>query len=150
MLNTVHGRLHQSVKDGFDFTLSVGRILIATYFLAIATSLWIKADARLIFDGVLSVESAQIITVLSLALTAGLLLANRFVRPSLVLLGMYTLWTGIGQIDLATGPGALSNSWRDVTVLATLLLISIAHPGSSSWKTQAVQGPDKAPVPVRA
>ncbi len=109
--------------------LSVVRILIASYFLAMATGLIFEPASRTFLDAVLPAEQAQFASTTYLFLTAFWIMVGRAVRPAALLLAVYIFWSGFLHYDISSNSLELSAYWRDMALMGAVLLIAVTEPG---------------------
>ena len=112
--------------------LSVVRILIASYFLAMATGLVFEPASRTFLDPILPLEYAQLTSTTYLFVTAFAIMVGVFLRPAALLLAVYIFWSGFLHYDLGGSQAALSAYWRDMALLGAILLIAVTEPGAKA------------------
>ena len=112
--------------------LSVVRILIASYFLAMATGLVFEPASRTFLDPLLPLEYAQLTSTTYLFVTAFAIMVGVFLRPAALLLAVYIFWSGFLHYDLGGSQAALSAYWRDMALLGAILLIAVTEPGAKA------------------
>ena len=112
--------------------LSVVRILIASYFLAMATGLVFEPASRTFLDGILPGEYAQLASTTYLFVTAFAIMTGVYLRPAALLLAVYIFWSGFLHYDLGGSQEALSAYWRDMALLGAILLIAVTEPGAKA------------------
>ena len=112
-------------------TQSTVRILIASYFLAIATGLVSDPVSHNFLPHVMDAETATLLTTLYLFPTAFLVMVGYAVRPAALLLAVYLFWASFVHFYHAPAAGALAVFWQNVALLAGLTLVAITKPGGS-------------------
>ncbi len=110
--------------------LSVVRILIASYFLAMATGLIFEPASRTFLDPVLAWPHAQIVTTTYLFVMAFSIMVGVAVRPAALMLAVYIFWSGFTHYDFGDHQ-TLGEFWRDMALLGGILLIAVTEPGGS-------------------
>ncbi|MDJ0630347.1 MAG: hypothetical protein QNJ44_18980 [Rhodobacter sp.] len=131
MLNT---RAVRPVEVGVMMSrtiVAIVRILIASYFLAMATGLVFDPASRTFLDPILPHDQAQFITTVYLYLTAFAIMVGVLVRPAALLLAIYLFWSGFLHYDLSSA-AALNDFWRDMALLGAVLMIAVTEQGAGA------------------
>ena len=102
--------------------LNLLRVLISSYFIAVALSLVKGTDltalAVLLLPGNLGIFAANTMVFI----LAYLVLMGMWLRPAVLLLATYVLASSIYATTLTTSPEIMSDLWRDITLIAGLMM----------------------------
>ncbi|MDJ0826623.1 MAG: hypothetical protein QNJ16_14065 [Rhodobacter sp.] len=130
--------------------VAIVRILIASYFLAMATGLVFDPASRTFLDPILPHDQAQFVTTVYLYLTAFAIMVGVLVRPAALLLAVYMFWSGFLFYDLNSA-AALNDFWRDMALLGAILMIAVTEQGAGAqvrvWRRKIA--PRRVGVPAQ-
>ena len=130
------GWTSQTSNGAFNLALSMVRVLIGTYFLAMATGLILEPGGRMFFDDLLPERASQIASTTYLFVAAFAIMVGFALRPAAVLLAIYVLWSVFAYNDVEGSQIALSVYLRQAAMLGAIALIAMLRPGQSLGGTQ--------------
>ena len=113
------------------FVRSVMRILLAAYFLAAATAMFIDPAPRSVFDGLMPSSVGHAMSTFLIFGTALMIMLGVIVRPAALLLGLFVIATGLSDVMNATDFADPSQIWSDLALMGALLMIAVTEPGGS-------------------
>lgn len=128
--------------------LSAVRILIGSYFLATATSMWLSTGDTSFLDFVVSEQTSETYTPIYLAVASVLLMLGVAIRSGALLLAVYSIWSAMTHHSLGD-PVAMAIFWRDMALVATILLLAVTDPGLNLHLRGRPVRPRRVRAPVR-
>jgi hypothetical protein len=102
--------------------LNLIRIVIGSYFMAIALGLIEGTDPKAMFIAYMDHETSDLVgTMLLFAITTAFM-AGLFLRQSSLMLAIFIMGSSLAENFLSYQPGSVSNFWRDITMVCAVLL----------------------------
>jgi len=98
------------------------RVIIASYFIAVSIGLISGTDATPLAAMFLTGETAQFVGSSVIFILAYLVMTGIFLRAAAMVLGLIMFWSSY-MLNIGSGnPMALGEFWRDLTLVAALML----------------------------
>lgn len=98
------------------------RIVIASYFLAVALNLIPGTSLTILAEQVLPIEVAEPLSAMAVFALAFLVMIGLYMRPAALVLGLMTLFASYLQMIELGVADELGTFWRDLVLIAALML----------------------------
>lgn len=103
--------------------LSLLRTVLASYFIALALGLFAGTDITVLPALALAPNQASFIANTAVFISAYLVLMGIAIRPAALFLAGYYLISSAYAALLASSPEAMGNFWRDIALIAGLMMV---------------------------
>ena len=109
------------------------RILISSYFIGIALGLIDGTSATILAEAVMPTSAALIVGSIVIFSLAFLVMIGMWLRPAALLLGLTIFWSSYIANFGPEGPIAISEFWRDIALIGSLMLTYVqSNPRSAA------------------
>jgi uncharacterized membrane protein YphA (DoxX/SURF4 family) len=144
--DAAHGIAQGAVHMGFTLM----RIMIAAYFLASGTALYLDPSVGTPFDGLLGASTAHSVATIYLLSAGTAVMFGLLVRGAALMLAGYVFSVGYTQLGAPSVGGDLSAFWGQMALIGALLMLAVTQPTRRGmYRPWARQVTPRRPAPAR-